>query len=58
MYATLKRPQVLVLAVALAIGSWLALRSPDAQALPAATGEHLEPLAAGRMAEPRERGVP
>ena len=35
MYATLKRSQVLVLAIALAIGSWLALRSPDAQALPA-----------------------
>ena len=39
MYAALKRPQVLVLAIALAVGSWVALRSPDAQALPAPAGE-------------------
>ena len=47
MYATLKRPHVLVLAIALALGSWLALRSPNAQALPAAASEHLAPLGPG-----------
>ena len=35
MYATFKRSQVLVLALALAVGAWLALRASDAQALPA-----------------------
>ena len=52
MYATLKRSQVLELALALAIGSWLALKTSDAQALPAAAGEHVERLAPGGWPSP------